>query len=100
MLPWIAAGALAAMMLYTSKKVLPDQLPGGHHLTRPTLPSQMWVDKSENTVLRNDSECCKFTKECCSGRDFRQIDNYMKQTYQAEAATHPGVRLVADMAAA
>ena len=96
-LPLLAAIALGATML-TSKnpaKAVVRQsqkgmTPGGHALTRPTGPSQMWVDRPENTVLRNDAK----------GRTPVQIDRYLRQTYATEAAMHPGVRLVAGTATA
>ena len=95
-LPAIALVALGAVMLNThskpavqaTKQAQRGMTPGGHHLTRPTGPSQMWVDKPQNTGLRNDAK----------GRNPTEIDHYMRKTYMTEAATHPGVRLVAGKA--
>lgn len=48
----------------------------------------MWVDRPINTVLRNDAQANSTTG----------IDRYIRQTYMKEAASHPGVRLVAGQA--
>lgn len=50
----------------------------------------MWIDRPINTVLRNDAR-----SDNPDG-----IDQYLRSTYAAEAATHPGVRLVAGKIAA
>jgi len=92
--PMLAAGALLVMILSQSpakkavKSAHSGQTPGGHYLTRPTGPSQMWVDRPVNTVLRNDVQA----------DDPTGIDRYIRQTYMTEAASHPGVRLVAGKA--
>ena len=93
-LPALAAIALGVTMLSSTpakkaaKTAHKGQTPGGHHLTRPTGPSQMWVDRPINTVLRNDAQANSTTG----------IDRYIRQTYMKEAASHPGVRLVAGQA--
>lgn len=46
----------------------------------------MWVDRAVNTALRNDAY------GLTSAAD---IEGYLTRTYFREAATHPGVRLVA-----
>lgn len=92
--PMLAAIALAVTVLMSASpakrasKTLKSQTPGGHSLTRPTLPSQMWIDKAANTVLRNDKQ----------GNNTSDIDAYMRRTYATEAAMHPGVRLMAGKA--
>ena len=55
------------------------------------MPSQMWVDRPMNTILRND---------LIGGDNPHAIDEYLRKTYASEAATHPGVRLVAGQAIA
>ena len=93
-LPTLALIALVATMLSSSpaKKAVQTahsrQTPGGHHLTRPTGPSRIWVDRPINTVLRNDAQ----------GETPEQIDRYIRSTYATEATAHPGVRLVAGQA--
>lgn len=95
----LALLALAATVLNSSSKTATtlalqnsqQQKLGGHTLTRPTGPTQMWVDRPQNTTLRNDAKCCDSVDE---------IDRYLRKTYATEAATHPGVRLVAEYAAA
>lgn len=93
-LPTLAAVALAATVLMqppakkAARSALGGQTPGGHSLTRPTGPSQMWVDRPINTVLRNDAK----------GSNTDQIDRHIRQTYMTEASMHPGVRLVAGQA--
>ena len=97
-LPTLAAVALVGTMLSQSKKTpkqvvkssLKGQTLGGHALTRPTMPSQIWVDRPQNTVLRNDAV----------GNDPHEVDAYLRQIYYREAALHPGVRLVAGQAIA
>lgn len=98
-LPALAAAALVVTMLAQSKKKSPKQVvktahrgqtPGGHYLTRPTNPSQMWVDRPQNTTLRNDAQ----------GQDPHAIDAYLREIYSREATCHPGVRLVAGQAVA
>lgn len=92
----LAALALGVTMLSNArtpakkavKSALNGQIPGGHSLTRPTGPSQMWVDRPINTALRNDAK----------GNNPTEIDRYLRQTYMTEAAAHPGVRLVAGQA--
>jgi hypothetical protein len=90
----LAAIALGVTMLSSTsakkavKTAHSGQTPGGHHLTRPMGPSQMWVDRPINTVLRNDAQADNPAK----------IDSYIRQTYMTEAASHPGVRLVAGQA--
>ena len=42
------------------------------------------MDRAVNTALRNDAQ----------GDSVFAVDKYIKDTYAAEAATHPGVRLV------
>ena len=60
---------------------------------KPTtsLPSNIWVDKPQNTALRDD--------RLEGVRDTRGIDTYLRETYAREAAGHPGVRLAAVSAA-
>ena len=96
-LPQLAAAALGLTMLASTKSTKQKvkqahngQTPGGHYLTRPTGPSLMWVDKAENTTLRNDAQ----------GDTPTEIDAYLRDTYLREAAQHPGVRLVAHAAVA
>ena len=50
----------------------------------------MWVDRPQNTVLRNDAQ----------GNNPYEIDAYLREIYMREAAVHPGVRLVAGQAVA
>ena len=62
----LALLALAATVLNSSSKTATtlalqnsqQQKLGGHTLTRPTGPTQMWVDRPQNTTLRNDAKCC------------------------------------------
>ena len=70
----------ASKSLATQNKT--QQRPGG---VPQALPRNMWVDRAVNTALRNDAQ----------GRTPHGIDAYLKNTYAAEAAQHPGVRLVA-----
>ena len=91
----IAAIALIGTMLMNQKspkkiaqQTFNSQVPGGHSLTRPTQPSQMWVDRPHNTILRNDAQ----------SDNVHGIDAYLRGTYTREAAVHPGVRLVAGQA--
>ena len=62
-----------------------QQTPGGHPMDRATYPSQIWVDKAVNTTLRNDAK----------GNTPAEIDAYLRSVYQQEAASHPGVRMLA-----
>lgn len=95
-LPTVALIALVVTMLSNSqtKRIVKEahmgQTPGGHSQDRPTGPSQMWIDRPVNTVLRNDAK----------GDSPSDIDRYLRTTYMTEAASHPGVRLVAGKAVA
>ena len=96
--PMLATAALGLTMLISASKPAnravrsahSGQTPGGHSMDRPTGPSQMWVDRPINTVLRNDAR----------GGNFEAINAYIRDTYATEAASHPGVRLVAGQAVA
>jgi len=59
--------------------------PGGVEAVRPTMANQIWIDTPQNTVHRNDAV----------GGHPDEIESHLKQLYAAEAAVHPGVRLVA-----
>ena len=88
MLPLLALIALGLVVMSSgspSKKLVEEQVPGGHSLTRPTGPSQMWVDRAVNTVLRNDAK----------GETPAEIDRYLKRTYASEVDCHPGVTMLA-----
>ena len=91
--PALAAIVLGVVLYNQSrptKKVVREaqtgMMPGGHALTRPTGPSQMWVDRPQNTVLRDDT---------VKGGLVEDIDAYIRSTYKKEAECHPGVQLVA-----
>ena len=91
-LPSLALIALVATALNSQTpakravKTAPSgQTPGGQPVGRP---SQMWVDRPINTVLRNDAK----------GDNPAAIDSYIRTPYMTEASTHPGVRLVAGKA--
>ena len=90
--PLVALAALMGSMLWTTKSAkslaaqnVAQQTPGGHAMTRPTMASQMWVDTAVNTALRNDAV----------GSHPNDVDAYLRNIYRMEAASHPGVRLIA-----
>lgn len=98
----IVAGALliyaavsASAPAKTAARTLSKQTPGGN----TSRPSQLWIDRPINTLMRDDTVRCETDDagvETCVTQG--QIDNYIRQTYMTEAAQHPGVRLVADAA--
>ena len=99
----MAAVALVGTMLGRSKKSTKQvvttglrQTPGGHPDYRPIGPSQMWVDTAVNTNTRNDT----IDRSGLVAKTFAEIDDNLRMTYLREAASHPGVRLVAGQAVA
>jgi hypothetical protein len=80
--------ALIALIAVAMKSATSPSMPQQAPNSKRVGPSQMWVDRAVNTALRNDAQ----------GDDPMAIDRYIRSTYAAEAATHPGVRLVAGKA--
>ena len=91
----VAASILTLVMLraYTSTPSLAKQTPGGTPATRPTLPSEMIVDKPVNTAYRSEKKMVGATGDLIG--DIHRIANTLESTYSAEAASHPGVQLAA-----
>ncbi len=90
-LPILAAAVVATTYLMShgsSKKLaaqmVTQQTPGGR-IASLGHEHLMHVDKAQNTSLRNDA----------IGDSPAEISAHLKRTYASEAATHPGVRLVA-----
>lgn len=86
----MVAGAVAMHMMPYKSKIqcethVSQQTPGGTQDQYPTMASQIWVDKAQNTALRNDTVDTPYPDA---------IDKHVKATYAVECAMHPGVRLV------
>jgi len=102
----VAAALLAATMLKANSEITQPMKAnaemGGHPASRPTLPSQLQVDKPVNTSLRSEAAMINgaLSGGVAMGADsileaLQNTANYLEATYATEALNHPGVQLVA-----
>ena len=103
-----AAAALLVMTMVSANKsdisqpMRDNAKMGGHPASRPTVPTQMHIDKPVNTALR--SEAAMINGSISGGvakvgggilETLHKTAEYLESTYATEAVNHPGVRLVA-----
>lgn len=105
----LGAGLIAAAYAVGNQRPTFTNKRGGHPKDRPTLPSTIQIDPAWMTSYRNEAATINggtingyyHGVHQPSGGYFstmRRVEQYQDQINAAEAATHPGVRLVLSLA--